>query len=416
MSISIVSSLPALLPVNNPDVVIVSSNLTASANFRYICDVSGATASARLKCDKLPTTNYGFFGVNKVVETLIAPKVPQLTSGWQDGGYAVKANLTFREEYGSPPAVATGGTATASLIAWQAGFRQQDYAAAIAEPTTYYSTSISGDTVAVKTVTNRPPSNLAGNESETAMTVTSGTNDFLSIPVDSAVTGVLISVQYYNGNTGGTATRSFTVTGSVTGLTPMINCGPLGLYNLTSGQCSDGNAGSVNFPPDGGNIRVRLYTNALGLTNIVVIPTLSRTATFTYKIDNCERYDQLRVFFRNMYGGVDGYTFTKKNRKSVNVNRQTYGYNSSVYGDDRYDKQWNITYRDTYTLQSDWLTDAEFSWLQEMVYSPECWMELSGALVPIIVQTNTYTVRTRNNDQLQTITVDVQIAYENTSL
>ncbi|NDF92799.1 MAG: hypothetical protein EB115_12675, partial [Betaproteobacteria bacterium] len=331
MSISIVSSLPALLPVNNSDVVIVSSNLTASANFRYICDVSGATASARLKCDKLPNTSYGFFGVNKVVETLIAPPVPQLTSGWQDGGYAVRANLTFREEYGSPPAVASGGTASASLIAWQAAFRQQDYGAAIAEPTTYYSTSISGDTVAIKTVTNRPPSNLA--------------------------------------------------------------------------------AGSVNFPPDGGNIRVRLYTNALGLTNTIVIPTLSRTSTFTYKIDNCERYDQLRVFFRNMYGGVDGYTFTKKNRRRVDVNRQTYGYNSSVYGDDRYDKQWNITYRDTYTLQSDWLTDAEFSWLQEMVYSPECWIELSGALVPVVVQTNTYTVRTRNNDKLQTITVDVQIAY-----
>jgi hypothetical protein len=415
MSISIVSSLPALLPVNNPDVVIVSSNLTASANFRYICDVSGATATARLKCDKLPTTNYGFFGVNKVVETLIAPKVPQLTSGWQDGGYAVKANLTFREEYGSPPAVATA-TVTASLIAWQAGFRQQDYAAAIAEPTTYYSTSISGDTVAVKTVTNRPQSNAIGGLLETGVTVSSGTNDFLSMPVDSAVTGVLISVQYYNGNPGVTATRTFTVTGSVTGLTPMINCGPLGLYNLTSGQCSDSNAGSVNFPTQGGSIRVRMFTNAVNATNPLALPSLSRSPQYLYRIDNCERYDQLRVFFRNMYGGVDGYTFTKKNRKSVNVNRQTYGYNSSVYGDDRYDKQWNITYRDTYTLQSDWLTDLEFAWLQEMVYSPECWMELSGALVPIIVQTNTYTVRTRNNDQLQTITVDVQIAYENTSL
>jgi len=368
-----------------------------------------------LKCDKLPTTNNGFFGVSKVVETLIAPKIPQLTSGWQDGGYAVKANLTFREEYGSPPAVATA-TVTASLIAWQAGFRQQDYGAAIAAPTTYYSTSISGDTVAVKTVSNRPPSNLAGGELETAMTVTSGTNDFLSIPVDSAVTGVLISVQYYNGNTGGTATRSFTVSASVTGLTPMINCGPLGLYNLTSGQCSDGNAGSVNFPPNGGNIRVRLYTNALGLTNIVVIPTLSRTATFTYKIDNCERYDQLRVFFRNMYGGVDGYTFTKKNRKSVNVNRQTYGYNNTVYGDDQFDKQWSVTYRDTYNLQSDWLSDAEFSWLQEMVYSPECWIELSGALVPVVVQTNTYNIMKRINDRLQAITVDVQVGYENTAL
>ena len=415
MSISIVSSLPALLPVNNPDVVIVSSDLTASANFRYICDVSGATASARLKCDKLPTTNYGFFGVNKVVETLIAPKVPQLTSGWQDGGYAVKANLTFREEYGSPPAVATA-TVTASLIAWQAGFRQQDYGAAIAEPTTYYSTSISGDTVAVKVVSNRPQSNAIGGLLETGVTVSSGTNDFLSMPVDSAVTGVLISVQYYNGNPGVTATRTFTVTGSVTGLTPMINCGPLGLYNLTSGQCSDSNDGSVDFPPNGGSIRVRMFTNAVNATNPIAGPTLSRSPQYLYRIDNCERYDQLRVFFRNMYGGVDGYTFTKKNRKSVNVNRQTYGYNSSVYGDDRYDKQWNITYRDTYTLQSDWLTDVEFSWLQEMVYSPECWIELSGALVPIIVQTNTYTIRTRNNDQLQTITVDVQIAYENTSL
>ena len=98
MSITIISALPSLLPVGNSDVVVVSSNNTASANFRYVCDVSGSLSSARLKCDKLPTTNNGFFGVSKVVETLIAPKIPQLISGWQDGGYAVNANLTFREE------------------------------------------------------------------------------------------------------------------------------------------------------------------------------------------------------------------------------------------------------------------------------------------------------------------------------
>ena len=73
MSITIISALPSLLPVGNSDVVVVSSNNTASANFRYVCDVSGSLSSARLKCDKLPTTNNGFFGVSKVVETLIAP-------------------------------------------------------------------------------------------------------------------------------------------------------------------------------------------------------------------------------------------------------------------------------------------------------------------------------------------------------
>ena len=397
MSITIVSSLPALLPVGNSDVVVVSSDLTASANFRYICDVSGSTASARLKCDKLPTTSFGFFGVSKVVETLILPAVPQTTSGWQSGGYAVKADLTFREEYGSPPTVATG-TTTGSVIAWQAAFRQQDYNTAIAAPTTYYAATVNSDAVPLKVVSNRI----------TSQTLTSGSNDFLSMVVDTAVTGVALRVSYDSG-----ATRSaFLVTGTVSGLAPLINAGPRGLYNLTSAQCSDGSAGSVNFPTQGGTIAVQMTTNVDGF----ISSTYSRTQAYTYTIDNCERYDQLRVFFRNMYGGIDGYTFTKKNRQSVNVNRQTYGYNNSVYGDDQFDKQWSVTYRDTYNLQSDWLSDAEFSWLQEMVYSPECWIELSGALVPVVVQTNTYNVMKRINDRLQAITVDVQVGYENTAL
>jgi hypothetical protein len=395
MSISIVSSLPALLPVNNPDVVIVSSNLTASANFRYICDVSGATASARLKCDKLPTTNYGFFGVNKVVETLIAPVVPQLTSGWQDGGYAVKANLTFREEYGSPPAVATA-TVTASLIAWQAGFRQQNYLAY--DAINYYAENPTSDLINLKITSNRPVS----------ATLNATASDFLGMVMNDAnVTGVCLRITY----DGGVSRPTFRVSGSVSGCASIINAGPGGLFNLTAAQCSDSQGGAAFFPAQNGTIVIQGTFNAAGNT-----AGSARTLSYHYTIDNCERYDQLRVFFRNMYGGVDGYTFTKKNRRSVNVNRQTYGYNNTVYGDDRYDKQWSVTYRDTYTLQSDWLTDLEFAWLQEMIYAPECWMQIGSALVPIIVQTNTYTVRTRNNDQLQTITVDVQIAYENTSL
>ena len=395
MSISIVSSLPALLPVNNPDVVIVSSDLTASANFRYICDVSGATASARLKCDKLPTTNYGFLGVNKVVETLIAPKVPQLTSGWQDGGYAVKANLTFREEYGSPPAVATA-TVTASLIAWQAGFRQQNYFAY--DSINYYAETTNTDLVNSKIISNRPVS----------ATLRATDSDFLGMVMNDAnVTGVCLRVTY----DGGVSRSPFEVSGSVSGCASIINAGPGGLFNLTAAQCSDGQGGSAFFPAQNGTIVIQGTFNAAGNT-----VGHSRTYAYHYTIDNCERYDQLRVFFRNMYGGIDGYTFTKKNRQSVNVNRQTYGYNNSVYGDDQFDKQWSVTYRDTYNLQSDWLSDAEFAWLQEMIYAPECWIELSGALVPVVVQTNTYNIMKRINDRLQAITVDVQVGYENTAL
>jgi len=54
--------------------------------------------------------------------------------------------------------------------------------------------------------------------------------------------------------------------------------------------------------------------------------------------------------------------------------------------------------------------------LQEMVYSPECWIQLGQTLVPVVVQTNTYNIMKRINDRLQAITVDVQVGYENTAL
>jgi hypothetical protein len=390
MSITIISALPSLLPVGNSDVVVVSSNNTASANFRYVCDVSGSLSSARLKCDKLPTTNNGFFGVSKVVETLIAPKIPQLTSGWQDGGYAVNTNLTFREEFGSPPTVATGGTALASLIAWQAAFRQQDYAAY--SPSGYQANTIAGATV---TVSNRP----------TSYTLASADHDFLGFLIKAGSTPVA-EIQY--NDTSGASARVFTVTGS-SNISNYFNMGALGLYNLTAGQTSDSDDGSVLFPLVGASYTVRLILDDAA-------DDKDRTPTYTITIDNCQRYNDLRVFFRNMYGGVDGYTFTRMNRQRVDVDRKTYGYNASVYGDDVYDKQWSVTYRDTYTLNSDWLTDAEFTWLQEMIYASECWIQLGTQLVPVVVQTNTYNVRKRVVDKLQQISVDVQVGYENTAL
>jgi hypothetical protein len=389
MSITIISALPSLLPVGNSDVVVVSSNNTASANFRYVCDVSGSLSSARLKCDKLPTTNNGFFGVSKVVETLIAPKIPQLTSGWQDGGYAVNTNLTFREEFGSPPTVATGGTASASLIAWQAAFRQQDYAAFV--PDNYQAGFGSANQI---TVTNRP----------TSYTMASGQHDFIGLILKAGSVPVA-EIKYYDKTS---LERTFTVSGS-SNISNYFNLGPLGLYNLTTMQTSDGDDGTKNFPPVGSTYTVTLYNDDVAVDK-------DFTPTYTITIDNCQRYNDLRVFFRNMYGGIDSYTFTRMNRQRVDVDRKTYGYNASVYGDDVYDKQWSVTYRDTYTLNSDWLTDAEFTWLQEMIYSPECWIQLGTQLVPVVVQTNTYNIRKRVVDKLQQISVDVQVGYENTAL
>ena len=82
MSISVLSGSPqTATPVYNKMIFKVSGSLTSATNYRYVCDVkngAGTTTLARLKCDKLPTTNYGFFDVSRVVETLMAPTVPTL--------------------------------------------------------------------------------------------------------------------------------------------------------------------------------------------------------------------------------------------------------------------------------------------------------------------------------------------------
>ena len=82
MAISVLSGSPqAATPVYNKMLFKVSGSLTSATNYRYVCDVkdaAGTTTLARLKCDKLPTTNNGFFDVSRVVETLIAPVKPTL--------------------------------------------------------------------------------------------------------------------------------------------------------------------------------------------------------------------------------------------------------------------------------------------------------------------------------------------------
>lgn len=120
MAITVLSGSPqSATPAYNKMIFKVSGSLTSGANYRYVCDVknsAGTTTLVRLKCDKLPTTNYGFFDVSKVIQTLIAPTAPTLTqTGFADhAGYYSGYRLAFMEEYGATPVVQTGTVTTVS--------------------------------------------------------------------------------------------------------------------------------------------------------------------------------------------------------------------------------------------------------------------------------------------------------------
>ncbi len=408
MAISVLSGSPqAATPVYNKMLFKVSGSLTSATNYRYVCDVkdaAGTTTLARLKCDKLPTTNYGFFDVSRVVETLIAPTVPTLTqTGFADhAGFYSGYRLTFMEEYGSTPVVQTGTTTNVTGNITFAGNLEQLELADWSGGVYFPSSALQGGEKALTTTTD--------------IVLTSPKNAIKQVYSDSygwlcvgaGYSGAVVSAQVGYTDSAGNLIRFFDVSRplSVSGSIHRFGAGPMNLKALTSAQCSDGQAGSYNFPTAEGAGYYILFVDVAD----------SGYESVWYRIGPCQRFNSQPVHFINKYGGIDSYTFTLKNRKRANVERDTFGYNSDVYATLTYDKVWAGSFDYVYALNSDWLTDAESEWLIEMVRSGQVWLEINGELVEGVVNANQYQFVTRRNDQLQQLQIEIAVAYKNNIL
>jgi len=391
MSITVLSGSPLVAtPVFNKMLYKVSGSLIAQPNYRYVCDVKNpaGTTLARLKCDKLPTTNFGFFDVQKVVETLVTPTKPSLTqTGFVDhSGFYSGYRLDFTQEYGTTPVV-TGATTTVSgVMAFAGNLEQLELADWSLSP--YFRIGSSFNSVRPLTT-------------PTAFTVYHGGKSFLAINGTKYTTVSpndtwLVSAQVtYKGTD-----YNFAVTPSLSGTTD---------FNIQRFACGPANL-SGSIPALSGAVEGDSYTvQFLGNAGLGSVQT-----TFTF--GPCERFNSIPVHFVNKYGGIDSYTFTMKNRKRANIEREVFGYNSDVYATTTYNKVWAGSFDYVYALNSDWLTDAESEWLIEMVRSGYVWLELGGQLVEAVVNANQYQFVTRRNDRLTQLQIEIAVAYDNNIL
>ena len=377
-------------PVFNKMLYKVSGSLIAQPNYRYVCDVKNpaGTTLARLKCDKLPTTNFGFFDMQKVVETLVSPTKPSLTqTGFvEHSGFYSGYRLDFTQEYGNTPVV-TGATTTVSgVMAFAGNLEQLELADWSLSP--YFRIGSSFNSVRPLTT-------------PTAFTVYHGGSNFLAINGTKYTTVSpndtwLVSAQVtYKGTD-----YNFAVSPSLSGTTDFniqrFACGPANL---------SGTITALSGAVEGDSYTVRFISNAAGQSD---------TTTFTF--GPCQRFNSIPVHFVNKYGGIDSYTFTMKNRKRANIEREVFGYNSDVYATTTYNKVWAGSFDYVYALNSDWLTDAESEWLIEMVRSGYVWLELNGTLVEAVVNANQYQFVTRRNDRLTQMQIEIAVAYDNNIL
>jgi hypothetical protein len=143
-----------------------------------------------------------------------------------------------------------------------------------------------------------------------------------------------------------------------------IGVGPMNLINM-----------GIPFISSTGTNVVDRYEVYLKNTGSLLANNVSEVRK--YKIDNkCSNYEKQRVVFLNRLGGYDYFNFTLDSKRTLAISRTEYekmldwNYNVGDRGKDILAQKAEIKM----TMTSDWITEKEAIWLEELMTSPEVFL------------------------------------------
>lgn len=193
-----------------------------------------------------------------------------------------------------------------------------------------------------------------------------------------------------------------------------LAAGPANLNMIPAGQIISGTQpfidSSVSY------YTIQLEDNSNNVSSELVTITIKQPC----------RYQTYRIHFLNRLGGFDAYNFTFRSQPTRETKRKSYtktDYNVDVNGL-RYDHKddgtvdYYVTTRDKIKLRSDYLTQAEHTWLNELVDSPTAFLEftkLDGTrdFKPIQSKTGKWTEKITDIDKLFQLIIDIDLSLEN---
>ena len=153
------------------------------------------------------------------------------------------------------------------------------------------------------------------------------------------------------------------------------------------------------------------------------------TKTYTIHIicDSDFGYEGIRLTWLNKFGGWDYYTFNQKSIRSLATKKEQYTQNSGSWDAATYRphgykggmKNFRVNAKESIKLNTDYLTDIESIWIEELFNSPEVYIvnqysaDDTGGIVnkyiePVILKTTGFTRKTTANDKLIQYTIDIE--------
>ncbi len=360
---------------------------TGYTNYKYVCDVfinGGSTPVASVRAVPQPGSNFGIFNIGDIIRNYVAsvfnPAANTLVCQQTGSGEfftsvvcGFYAEFYYLNTYTVDPS--TAGTylqsSTATLFFNHYNGRQTGTVTSLAA-------------FENKVASNRPQANY----------INSG-DAYCFIPyLPTTTSGVAIQVKAYAGST------------------------LQGTYNGTITPSAANNLQILNVAPNAINAADAGLITAV--TTHYTVQVHSGTI-YTFNI-TCEAiYNSYAMHFLNQYGGFDSRNFTKLSRKALTITKTDFGklpytidasgqvnyYNTNnVYNETR--STYASQYKEKMTLNTDIITDEEYTWLADLILSPLVYIEMNGYFIPCTITATSYEYKKRINDKLTNLQLDVE--------
>lgn len=345
------------------------------AGYKYVCDVyiAGVLVTS-LKAYPNPINKRGIFNVGMIVRNyvnaLFNPSSNAIKAQ-EFPNYFAAVQCKFGEEYGGTTYPALTNDSSRNFY-------------------NHYNNRLVGGYTVLPNYLNL----LASNRAYATSVQLNGGQVF--IPYFPTTTGVVtLNIKSYDSTGTQTASIGPTFTPSTAYYLQQLNVSPIAINTYSPGTVTTNTS---------------YYTIAIG------------SAAPSYKFNvNCEaRYTPYTLHFLNQYGGYDSFDFPKVSKKAIDITKKDFTqlgymvdasgvmsyYNGTVLNDNKI-----VYYGDaveTKTLNSDFVTQDTYTWLADLVKSPQIYLEQSGYFIPITITDTKYEYKTRAVDRLFNLTVNIQ--------
>jgi len=421
MAVTIQNTFNDVVALQKPLVLTASSTNTSEPKFRYVMtlDVNGVEV-IKVK-QQANSNNYVHFDLYQIIKDYFETKyldggteIHKIITTVDGDDTALFIEIDVYEEYADSsildPIERPLSAATTSFIAINTTYQFKDGVT----PTLAGIYEFNNDTTEIQWLTNMPTRlKTRAGEYQTAAILASDFRGAVS-------TSLRYSITFYEAD--GTQISTANITRLSIGMANFVatksavNAGVL--YQFIP-------IGYQNLEDQSFNTSIRPSTQAnLAYYTINIFDNSGDYITKTYRFDiaDCSKYTPIQLAWVNALGAWDYYTFELAHTEKLNIQRETfrkpygnwgagatYTYSQYESGDTIYkieaDKQ--------YTVNSDWLNDSDFEWLQELLMSKEVqFVNENGNFTPVIITDTDYEFKQDVNNKLNNLQLTFKLAHK----